>query len=58
MAPRSPDSDPHDLPDAIVRIRCLSCEAVRYYTIHDRRVRQFPWSAGAEPSPVISPDRG
>lgn len=47
LAPRAPESDPRDLPDAVVRVICPRCRAVRPYTMHERRVRRYPWSDGS-----------
>jgi len=47
LAPRATEADPLDLPDAIVRLRCPRCDAERHYTIHDRRVRRYPFNAKA-----------
>ena len=43
LAPRAPHADPLDLPDAIIRLRCPHCGAQRHYTVHERRVRKYPW---------------
>jgi hypothetical protein len=43
IARRAPDSDPFDLPDAVINIICLNCEAARPYHMHQRRVRRYPW---------------
>jgi DNA-directed RNA polymerase subunit RPC12/RpoP len=45
LAPRTPDSDPLDLPDAVIGIKCPHCNSQRHYTVHERRVRQYPWGA-------------
>lgn len=45
LAPRAPLSDPRDMPNALVNLRCPLCHAQRYYTVHERRVRQYPWNA-------------
>jgi hypothetical protein len=42
IAQRAPDSDPFDLPDAVINIICLHCEATRSYHMHQRRVRRYP----------------
>ena len=47
LARRSPDSDPRDLPDAVVIVICRSCQANRPYRMHDRRVRRYPWAASS-----------
>jgi hypothetical protein len=44
LAARSPASDQRDLPNALITINCPSCDALRYYTMHARRVRRFPWT--------------
>ena len=44
---RSPESDPRDLPDAVVIVICQRCQARLPYRMHDRRVRQYPWAAGS-----------
>ena len=46
LARRSPQSDPRDLPDAVVNVICRNCQARRPYRMHDRRVRRYPWAAG------------
>jgi hypothetical protein len=43
IARRAPDGDPFDLPDAVINIICLHCEAARPYHMHERRVRRYPW---------------
>lgn len=45
LAPRVPDANPLDLPNAIVRLKCPQCGARRHYTIHDRLARRYPWDA-------------
>lgn len=50
LARRAPDADPLDLPDAIVRLKCPSCHALRHYTMHERRVRRYPWNAKRDPT--------
>jgi|SRR5579863_1845399 len=45
IARRAPNSDPFDLPGAVITITCLYCEAARAYHVHRRRVRRHPWSA-------------
>ena len=47
LARRSPESDPRDLPDALVIVICRRCQARLPYRMHDRRVRQYPWAAGS-----------
>jgi hypothetical protein len=56
IARRAPDSDPCDLPDAVINIICPNCEAARPYHRHSRRVRRYPWSSElqAEAPGVIS----
>jgi hypothetical protein len=49
VALRAPDSGPFDLPDAVIYVTCLQCEAVRFYHVHQRRERRYPWS-GNPPS--------
>ncbi len=43
IARRAADSDPFDLPDAVINITCLDCEATRPYRMQERRVRRYPW---------------
>jgi len=43
LAPRSPDASPFDMPDGVIRLRCPHCHAQRFYAIHDRRVRPYPF---------------
>jgi hypothetical protein len=43
--PRRPAQlDPLETPDAVIRLSCPHCSAQRHYTIHERRVRQYPWA--------------
>jgi hypothetical protein len=43
MARRAPDSDPSELPEALINIICLHCEATRSYRMHQRAMRRYPW---------------
>jgi hypothetical protein len=50
LAPRAPAGDPFDLPDAVIYLRCLDCEASRPYQMHQRHVRRYPWPASDSPA--------
>jgi hypothetical protein len=45
IARRAPEGDPFDLPEAVIYIACLDCEALRPYHVHQRRVRRCPWTS-------------
>jgi rubrerythrin len=42
LARREPGSDPNDMPDAMIRIKCPHCRSQRHYAVHERRVRRYP----------------
>jgi hypothetical protein len=41
LAVRAPSSDPADMPDAIVQLRCPECGELAQYAVRERRVRQY-----------------
>ena len=52
LAVRAPSSNPADMPDAIVQIRCPHCGELAQYAVRARRVRQY---LGAGQYLLISP---
>ena len=60
LAVRAPSSDPADMPDEVVQIRCPHCGELAQYAVRARRVRQYlgagqylltaPVSDGDEPT--------
>jgi hypothetical protein len=45
---RSPDVNPHDMPDALIRIPCPQCGVLTDYSVHARCVRKYPWTVGRD----------
>jgi hypothetical protein len=41
LARRAPSSDPADMPDGVVQIRCPHCGELAQYAVQARRVRQY-----------------